>query len=180
MTVAINIGETLTSKQSVEFQIWTGVFAEVMAVPVTLPSYDDTMCFLPESTSMDISGLLGEFCRSFLCLFCVISGSFPASIKTSKSLLMQAIFSEVDERQPSSLGRIFSCSDGTTWKDATRHVDLPEIHAVNGHSVGTCCTSSALFLILSSSVWFLHPRRHSLFFFFAATLSNLKTILQEG
>ncbi len=105
---------------------------------------------------MGISGLLGEFCRSFLCLFCLISEKIPASIKTSKSLPMQAVFSEVDEQHPSSLGSlIFSCLDGTTLKDATRRVDLPEMHAVDGHSVGRFC-------------------------FCTATLSNLKTTLREG
>ncbi|PBK81334.1 hypothetical protein ARMGADRAFT_781906 [Armillaria gallica] len=70
------------------------------------------MCLLPWSTSMGISDLL-------------------AFIKTSKSLLMQAVISELDERHPSSLGGILSCSDWTTWKDVTRRVDSPEIHTVS-------------------------------------------------
>ncbi len=70
------------------------------------------------------------------------------------------------------------------WDIVEGRVDLPEIHAVDRHSVGTYRISSTLFLIVSSLVWFLHPRQYSLsprrLFFFSETLSNLKNVLREG
>ncbi len=111
---------------------------------------------------MGISGLLGEFLSFFLTLILSNFRLFSGLYQDIKVALHAGLF--FGGRRAAS---VFSWEDlfvfrWATWKDATRYVDLPEIHVVDGHSVSTYCISFPLLLILSSLVWFLHPRRHSL------------------